>query len=131
MDCRGASKQAGRTRTAEEPRTRSLSLPAVWMAGMLLALGLAPGAGLAADPTAPPEAAQQGAEPDDAAPLPVVRAVIDSGDRRLAVVDGRLVREGERVDYGRVERIERSAVVFDRDGQRVRVSTVTSVRGSQ
>lgn len=100
---------------------------------MLLAIGLAPGTGWAADPTAPPGAAQQGAATGDAAPapLPVVRAVIDSGHRRLAVVDGRLVREGERVEYGRVERIERSAVVFSRDGDRVRVSTVTSVRGSQ
>ena len=100
---------------------------------LLLIAMLWPAIGLAADPTAPPASVHDGANAGraESVPLPVVRAVIDSGDRRLAVVDGRLLREGERTDYGQVERIERSAVIFSRDGRRVRVSTVASVRGGQ
>jgi len=63
------------------------------------------------------------AAPIAAAPLPSVRSVLFSAERRLALVDGRIVGIGEPVGGYTVVEIERDAVVFGTPaGTRVRVS---------
>jgi hypothetical protein len=51
-----------------------------------------------------------------AAPEPVVRSILHSSNRRLAIVDGRIVAEGDVVGDYTVSAIERGAVVFTTPG---------------
>jgi hypothetical protein len=54
---------------------------------------------------------------------PVVRSILYSADRRLAIVDGRIVGVGEQVGSYTISDIERDAVVFTNPaGTRLRVS---------
>ena len=98
----------------------------------LLWAGLA-GAALATggqDPTVPPpayRASQNGQAPLEAAPEPVhVQMIARAGARPMAVVNGRPVRVGERIDLDgkpvRVVAIRDESVVLDRDGKRQIVS---------
>ena len=50
--------------------------------------------------------------PPPAGPDPVVKSILFSTGRRLAVVDGRIVKVGDRVGQNEVVEIERAAVVF-------------------
>ena len=89
--------------------------------GMLLLLIAAAVAGH--DPTAPPQESQARETANQEASLepPSVRAILRSGDRRIAFVGDAYIREGDDLDFGRVERIERHAVIFSRAGTLVHV----------
>jgi hypothetical protein len=55
-------------------------------------------------------------------PLPAVNSILVSSDRRIAVLDGRIVEEGDAVGGRVLLRIEQDAVVLgDADGREVRV----------
>ena len=108
--------------------------------GALLWTGFA-GAALATgvqDPTVPPPAyrtSQNGQAPQEAAPEPVhVQMIARAGTRPMAVVNGRPVRVGERIDVDgkpvRVVAIRDESVVLDRDGKREIVS-MTQRNGSR
>jgi hypothetical protein len=57
------------------------------------------------------------------APLPVVNSILVAPDRRLAVLDGVIVREGEAVGSRVLIRIEPDAVILrEPSGHEVRVS---------
>jgi hypothetical protein len=57
-----------------------------------------------------------------AARLPVVNSILVAPDRRLAVLDGEIVREGDAVGRRVVARIERTGVVLrEPSGHEVRV----------
>jgi hypothetical protein len=56
------------------------------------------------------------------APLPIVNSILVSPDRRVAVVDGAIVREGEPVGPRVLQRIERDGIVLrEPSGHEVRV----------
>lgn len=59
-------------------------------------LALAAPAGAARDPMRPPVPAA-GAKSSRSAPEPVLSAIIGSAARRVAIVDGRVVRAGDRI----------------------------------
>jgi hypothetical protein len=73
--------------------------------------------GLARKPSARPEAGKPTAvldaesRPDEALDALVVRSILFSPDRRVALIDGRLVSEGDRVDGGIVAEIGPDAVI--------------------
>jgi hypothetical protein len=72
------------------------------------------------DTPSPPPAARKGVLPRD--PEPVVSSILYSSGRRVARVDGRIVRAGDRVGSAVVRSIEADAVVFSTaDGQQRRV----------
>ncbi len=81
------------------------------------------GVGADHDPTAPPEAAEprEPAAQADSPATPEVQAILRSGDRRIAFVGDAYIREGDVVPFGRVERIERHAVVFRQNDSLVHV----------
>jgi hypothetical protein len=57
-----------------------------------------------------------------AAPLPVVNSILVAPERRLAVVDGAIVREGDRVGPRVLARIEPAALILrEPSGLEVRV----------
>lgn len=61
-------------------------------------------------------------EPAPAEPLPVVSSILIGPDRRLAILNGSIVGEGDSVGNRRVVRIERDAVVLrEAAGREVRV----------
>jgi MSHA biogenesis protein MshK len=72
-----------------------------------------------ADPFRPPHQIEQPAADDAKGPAALhLESVLIAPDRRLAVIDGRQYREGERFGDGRVLRISESEVVIrhpDRD----------------
>ena len=100
-------------------------------AGVALATGVQ-------DPTVPPpayRASQNGQAPQEAVPEPVhVQMIARAGARPMAVVNGRPVRVGERIDLDgkpvRVVAIRDESVVLDRDGKREIVS-MTQRNGSR
>ena len=101
--------------------------PTLVLAALLLAGGVA--AGEIHDPTAPPPAAAAGASVGDAdAEAPQIHAIMGGASERRAVTDGGVLAAGDEIPFGRVKRIERSAVIFSRRGEEVRVTTVESIR---
>ncbi|ROR34207.1 hypothetical protein [Inmirania thermothiophila] len=95
------------------------------LAAMLAALlsGAAAAAEGLADPTLPPAvpAARQARGKAPAAPPPRLEGVLLGGARRLAILDGRTVGEGERVGSWRVARIGRGEVELVGGGRKVRL----------
>jgi MSHA biogenesis protein MshK len=82
------------------------------MAAWLLPLQLAAAPASIPDPTQPagiPAAADADVEEREVE----LTSILVSGDRRIAVINGQLVREGERVDGIAVRRIEPHAVQLD------------------
>ncbi|GIX22277.1 MAG: hypothetical protein KatS3mg121_1060 [Gammaproteobacteria bacterium] len=57
-----------------------------------------------------------------------LQAVLVSPGRRLAVINGRVLREGERIAGARLLRIAERAVELERGGRRIVLRTVESVR---
>lgn len=55
-----------------------------------------------------------------------VEAIVNDGDRKIAIVNGRVVREGDRVGDATVESISSGAVRFNRGGRSELVSLPTS-----
>jgi hypothetical protein len=71
----------------------------------------------------PAPAARRAAPPAVSERLPAVSSILIGADRRLAIVGGAIVAEGDAVGRRRVSRIERNAVVLrDPSGDEVRVA---------
>jgi MSHA biogenesis protein MshK len=67
------------------------------------------------DPTRPASAkADTTAEPTDSIRL---EAILRSGERRLAIVNGKIVRAGERIGGVRIDEVFADGVRYTRDGQ--------------
>lgn len=100
--------------------------PRLLLAGMaLLACGAAARAQDVADPTRPPAllsapAANRG-QPGSAAGEPQLQSILVSlrpGGRRVAVIDGKTLRQGERIGGAVVERIGATEVVLRKGNQK-------------
>jgi MSHA biogenesis protein MshK len=85
------------------------------LAVLLLAMSSQTLADRLADPTRPPQASRG----QDAEMRPGVRveAILRSADRRLAIVNGRIVRAGDNVNGMQVEEILVDGIRYMRDGQ--------------
>lgn len=55
-------------------------------------------------------------------------AIIQSGERRLAFIGGRYVREGDAVEAGEVEAIERDSVVIRQGSSVLRIPVTESIK---
>jgi MSHA biogenesis protein MshK len=55
-----------------------------------------------------------------------VEAIVNDGERKIAIVNGRVVREGDRVGGATVESISAGAVRFNRGGRSELISLPTS-----
>lgn len=64
-------------------------------------------------PTKTPPQPQSEIAAEPAAPEPVVRSILFSAERRVALIDARIVGVGDQVSAGRVIAIERDAVVIE------------------
>lgn len=70
------------------------------------------------DPTAPP-AGLQGPAVDEAAAAPLVlQGVVRNGPHPLALINGRRVHPGDRIDGAQLLSIRADAVLIERQGQR-------------
>jgi hypothetical protein len=92
-------------------------------AAVLVALLALPAAAALEDPTRPAEYAptrqlESGPQPESQWVLTLIKY---SGMGRMAVLNGRTVREGDAIGASRVVAIEPAAVILDREGHRVRV----------
>jgi MSHA biogenesis protein MshK len=91
---------------------------AVILAALLLAL---PADGLEiVDPTRPQDGARDGERPL------LLQSVLVSETRRVAVINGRTLQVGDRVDGARVTRIEPGSVWLQRDGDITRLDLVAA-----
>ena len=81
---------------------------------IVLAALAAPDA-LARDPMRPPQAAVSRGAASVSSPV-LLSAVIGDGERRIAIVNGRVMRAGETADGVTVERIDASGIVYRRGG---------------
>jgi hypothetical protein len=84
---------------------------------VVLALALAPATVRARDPMRPPQPAASAAAPRSE-PLAILSAVMGAPDRRVAILNGRVVRPGDRVDGMTVERVDAEGLVYVRNGAR-------------
>ncbi len=103
------------------PRLRASLAPI-----FLLLAAIEAHAGPDADPTRPPSVAVDGSRIDangTASPLEL-QAVFYAEGRRVAIIDGERLRNGDRVRSARVARIERDRVVLVRDGERIELVLV-------
>jgi hypothetical protein len=92
--------------------------------GEVARVGTPPRVEIDGNPFRGPAPAPREEQPQEAAPLPWrVTAIMIAGDRRVAVVNDRLVRPGDRLEDGaRVESVGRDYVVLiTPDGQRRRL----------
>ena len=111
----GPADRARNTDLARDP----LSIPAPPAIDLVSALSWRRDPFLFGDETRFPARA---AAPAAAPALPVVRTILFSDSRRLAIVDGRIVGVGDSVGGYRVAVIEKGAVVFAApSGERLRV----------
>lgn len=84
-------------------------------AACLVVAALAAPDALARDPMRPPQAAASRGAASVASPV-LLSAVIGDGARRIAIVNGRVMRAGETLDGVTVERIDASGIVYRRGG---------------
>jgi len=82
---------------------------------LLLALGAPAGADALADPTRPPRAPR--GQPVEPRGQVRVEAILRSADRQLAIVNGKVVRAGDRVSGVLIDEILKDGVRYVRDGQ--------------
>lgn len=103
------------------------SLRAFLLACLLVSLG-AVGAAAAelADPTRPTRTLPATPGSPQAAAALRVSAIFISGERRIAVVNGRSVRVGETIGGATVQRIERDRVSFLRGGRTFSVTLLSA-----
>lgn len=111
---------------------RAPALIALWV--LSLAAGAAAQAGNAlADPTRPASATEPVAAGPASGELRV-QAIVIRGDSRVAVVDGRVVRAGDRIANVLIEEVTPDGVRYSHDGQsrfaRLKCPTSLSVRRS-
>ncbi len=73
------------------------------------------------DPTRPPQKAAVAAGPvaEAAGPLLRLESVLKQGDKLSAVISGRLVHQGDKVEGYTVRRIERRRVILARDSEQL------------
>jgi hypothetical protein len=88
-------------------------------AALLLSMSAKAAADRLVDPTRPPQA--PGTSDSRSQEAVRVEAVLRSADRDLAIVNGKIVRAGDRVDGVQIEAILADGVRYVRDGQ-VRVA---------
>jgi len=88
------------------------SLPDTCLAVLLLALGAQAAANGLADPTRPPRGPAVSTRPQVR-----VEAVLRSADRQVAIVNGKVVRAGDRVAGVLIDEILADGVRYVRDGQ--------------
>ncbi|HET9445311.1 MAG TPA: hypothetical protein VFO35_03580 [Steroidobacteraceae bacterium] len=90
-----------------------------YLAALLLTMSAKAAADRLVDPTRPPQAPSAGSEPQHEGVR--VEAVLRSAERDLAIVNGKVVRAGDRVNGVQIEAILVDGVRYVRDGQ-VRVA---------
>ena len=104
-----------------EPTHQSLLLPRALAAAMLMASGLAMAQQGLGDPTRPTSLA----EPEPAARAAVsgprwrLQSTLVADSRRLAVINGRTVAQGERIDGATVREVRQGGVTLEIEGRRV------------
>jgi hypothetical protein len=90
-----------------------------YLAALLLSMSAKAAADRLIDPTRPPQAPSASSDPSYEAVR--VEAVLRSADRDLAIVNGKIVRAGDRVAGVQIEAILPDGIRYVRDGQ-VRVA---------
>lgn len=90
-----------------------------YLAALLLTMSAKAAADRLVDPTRPPQAPSPSSDPSHESVR--VEAVLRSADRDLAIVNGKIVRAGDRVAGVQIEAILPDGVRYVRDGQ-VRVA---------
>ena len=90
-----------------------------YLATLLLTMSAQAAADRLVDPTRPPQAPSPGSEPQYEGVR--VEAVLRSAERDLAIVNGKVVRAGDRINGVQIEAILPDGVRYVRDGQ-VRVA---------
>jgi hypothetical protein len=74
-------------------------------------------------PLVPRAAASGRTPPQSADPIPSIHSILVGPGRRLAILNGAIVGEGDQVGRRRVSRIEQNAVVLrDASGEEIRVA---------
>ena len=118
----GPVEPAASQPSAGKPREADAGLPAATTGRQTSATRpIAPPEGAAARPAAGPSRTDRAPVPLTD-PLPVVNSILVSPDRRLAVLDGAIVREGEAVGPRVLIRIESAGVVLrEPSGHEVRI----------
>lgn len=91
-----------------------------YLAALLLTMSAKAAADRLVDPTRPPQAPSPGSEPSSYEGLRV-EAVLRSPERDLAIVNGKVVRAGDRIGGVQIEAILPDGIRYVRDGQ-VRVA---------
>jgi hypothetical protein len=86
-----------------------------YLAALLLTMSAKAAADRLVDPTRPPQAPSAGSEPQYEGVR--VEAVLRSAERDLAIVNGKIVRAGDRVNGVQIEAILADGVRYVRDGQ--------------
>jgi hypothetical protein len=86
-----------------------------YLAALLLAMSAKAAADRLADPTRPPQASDTNGAPSYEGVR--VEAVLRSKERDLAIVNGKIVRAGDRVSGVQIEAILVDGVRYVRDGQ--------------
>lgn len=82
------------------------------------------------DPTRPPTQAEinawfgTGVDSGKQAPFQL-QSILLASQRRIAIIDGQRLREGERIDNAEVRLIEAGRVVLQRDGERIELNIDT------
>jgi MSHA biogenesis protein MshK len=104
-----------------------MSAPAAAL--VVLALALAPAVAVARDPMRPPQPVARAAAPRSEPPA-ILSAVMGAADRRIAILNGRVVRPGDRVDGMTVERVDAGGLVYVRNGARreLKLAAVPSIK---
>jgi MSHA biogenesis protein MshK len=86
-----------------------------YLAALLLSMSAKAAADRLADPTRPPQASDASASPSQEGVR--VEAVLRSKERDLAIVNGKIVRAGDRVGGVQIEAILVDGIRYVRDGQ--------------
>ena len=95
-------------------------LPLVLAAAMLGVAGTAPAQQGLGDPTRPTSLEEPAPErPAQAGPRWRLQSTLVADSRRLAVINGRTVAEGERVDGATVQEVRQGGVTLEVEGRRI------------
>ena len=86
-----------------------------YLAALLLTMSAKAAADRLADPTRPPQATDASASPSHEGVR--VEAVLRSKERDLAIVNGKIVRAGDRIGSVQIEAILVDGIRYVRDGQ--------------
>ena len=102
-------------------RPRGAASPALLLAGLI---ATAPAGAELSDPLAPPTPDVDAVEPAEPGPADYhLGSTLIAGDRRVAVINGRIVGPGETVDGAEVIAVERNRVRLRRDGEEFTIAS--------